>query len=72
VIHILLAIGMSIAAIAAYLVLLHQVVAVLSELGCHPLWRLLAIVVLFAIPIGWLIWSAHTLSTRSCRRRPLP
>lgn len=72
VIYILLAVGMAIAAIAAYLVLLHQVVAVLSELGCHPLWRVVAILVLFVLPLAWLILSARTLSARPPRRGPTP
>lgn len=72
VLSILIALGMGIAALTAYVVLLHEMIAVLSELGVHPLWRLLALLLLLVLPLGWLIWSARALSSRSPRRRPTP
>lgn len=55
VVSILVAIAVVIAALASYLVLLGEIVEVLAEMGCHPLWRLVALVVLFAAPCIWLV-----------------
>lgn len=60
VVTLLVSIALVIAALAAYLVLLSEVGVVLSELGCHPIWRLYALVVLFAAPCLWLIMMVRT------------
>lgn len=70
VISVVVSIALVIAALVAYVMMLGEVVAVLSDLGCHPLWRLLALLVLFAVPCVWLITmvrSWHDLPRRQLK-----